>query len=665
MQKRTKRNEFTRREILKAMGSAAVAASLGGLDKKVWAKTRPPKVIVLGIDGMDPTLVRHFIKQGKMPNTKKLTEMGGFSPLTTSIPPQSPVAWANFITGMNPGGHGIFDFIHREPETLIPYLSTSRTTPPTKKISLGDWRIPLSSGEVKLLRGGKAFWSILEENGIPATVFKIPSNFPPEESEARTLSGMGTPDLLGTYGTFSYYTVDPPKDFSQMGGGKVFPVEVRDNKVVAHLVGPHNTFRRESPRATIDFTVWIDPLNPAAKIDLQGREIVLKEKEWSDWIVVTFDMIPCLGKVSGILRIYLKELRPSFRLYVSPININPADPALPISTPSGYCKKLVDDLGYFYTQGMPEDTKALSNLVLTDEEYLEQARFVLDERRRFYDYELTRFREGFFFFYFSSLDLNSHMFWRTLDGNHPLYTSQLAKEFGWFIPHLYQQMDAVIGQAMKIMDENTTLMVISDHGFLSFRRGFNLNTWLLNNEYAALDDPLSQEETEFFNNVDWGKTRAYGLGINSLYLNRAHREKHGIISPGSNASALANELAERLTKVKDPLTGEPVISNVYKPENVYTGEFTHRAPDLIIGYNRTYRSSWETILGKYPRDEFVDNHDKWSGDHCMDNVFLPGVLISNRKITATHPALYDLAPSILNLFGIKKSRTMIGTSVFG
>ena len=127
----------TRREVLKILGGAAVCSGLGGLGeiRKALASESSRKVIVLGIDGMDPHLLQKFVQQGKMPNAKKLMKMGGFSPLLTSVPPQSPVAWANFITGMNPGGHGIFDFIHRDPKTLLPYLSTSKTSSPEKTIN--------------------------------------------------------------------------------------------------------------------------------------------------------------------------------------------------------------------------------------------------------------------------------------------------------------------------------------------------------------------------------------------------------------------------------------------------------------------------------------------------------------------------------------------------
>ncbi len=314
---------------------------------------------------------------------------------------------------------------------------------------------------------------------------------------------------------------------------------------------------------------------------------------------------------------------------------------------------------------MPEDTKALSNRILTDGEYLDQAFFVLNERLKFYGYELNRFREGFFFFYFSSLDLNSHMFWRAMDPAHPLFSKEVHKEFGWFIPYLYEKMDEVIGKAMAVMDDRTTLMVMSDHGFVSFRRGFNLNTWLLNNGYANLYDPFSQEETQFFDNIDWSRTKAYGLGINSLYLNLEGREKNGVVKEGEEAERLVREIGERLCRLKDPLTGKRAISGVYRPREVYRGPHTQAAPDLIVGYNREYRSSWDTILGSYPLEEFVDNEDKWSGDHCMDPSFLRGVFLCSRPFRNTNPSLQDLGPSILKEFGVGTPKEMIGRSIFG
>jgi predicted AlkP superfamily phosphohydrolase/phosphomutase len=649
------RSAFTRREFLVGGGAALSVAGAGlAMRRNVIAARRRPNVIVLGIDGMDPRLVARFVQEGRMPNAKRLIGTGTFCPLGTSVPPQSPIAWSSFISGANPGVHGIYDFIHREPATLKPYLSTSRTLPPGKTIDFKGWTFPLSGGQAELLRKGPTFWLNLEEHGVDCTIVKIPANYPPTPCRSRTLSGLSTPDVLGTYGTFTYVTSDPLEVRDDVGGGRIVQAYLENGKTEIELEGPPNTYREDKRYTRVTLTIFCDRTNPAATISVQGHEILLKEGEWSDWVRVRFEVIPRLRKLSGICRLYLKSVHPHLRLYVSPINIDPVYPALPISTPDGYARELAQNAGLFYTQGMPEDTKALSEGVFTDEEYIEQATFVLRERLRLYDYELSRFTGDFFFFYFSSLDLDSHTFWRALDKGHPLYSPELGKRHGGFLPWLYSQMDGVIEKAMERLSDDDLLIVMSDHGFTSFRRGFNLNTWLLENGYAALIDPRSQGEAEYFANTDWRRTRAYGLGINSLYLNIKGREFSGIVSPGDEARGLADELAARLREATDPETGERAIINVYKRDEVYSGECAKDAPDLIIGYNRHHRASWDTILGEYPRKVFVDNLDPWSGDHCMDATLIPGTFMSNRKIALPDPNLTDLAPTILAHFGAPK-----------
>ncbi len=640
----------------------AKAATLG-LTSTVGLARRMPRVIVLGIDGMDPRLVEKYVKQGRMPNTKRLIGKGDMKPLGTSTPPQSPVAWSNFISGMNPGGHGIFDFIHRDPATRMPHLSTSRISPAEKTISIGSLVVPLSGGKAELLRRGPTFWKTLEEHDVDCTVVKMPANFPPTPVKSKTLSGLGAPDVLGTYGTFSYFTSDPAEVKEDVGGGRILRVYPKNGKVEANLIGPQNSFRKDAPDCTVPFTVYCDSTNAVAKITVQGKEIILKVGEWSDWVTIRFEMLRHLASMSAVCRFYLKSTRPHFRLYVSPINMDPADPALPICTPDNYSKKLAERIGPFYTQGMPEDTKALSAGVLSDEEYLQQAKLVLEERLRMYDCELGRFERGFFFFYFSSLDLNSHMLWRALDRGHPQYSAKLANTVGDFMPMLYGEMDKVIGKAMEHVGDDDLLMVMSDHGFASFRRGFNLNTWLLRNKYAAIIDPFSQEDAEFFMNTDWTETKAYGLGINSIYFNISGREPGGIVSPGDEARELADELKRRLKEVRDPETGERAILNVYAPSDAYSGPCTEDAPDLVVGYNQHYRASWDTILGEYPKAVFEDNTDPWSGDHCMDRTLIPGSFICNKPIRAESPNLYDLTPTILAEFNVPVPPEMIGKAV--
>jgi len=613
---------------------------------------------------MDPQLLTRFMQEGKMPNFATLAQRGSFKRLTSSIPPQSPVAWSNMITGMNAGGHGLFDFIHRDPKTLALYFSASRVEAPKHSIHLGSWVIPLGSGSAEQLRRGKAFWEILDDHGIPNSVFRIPANFPPVPAKGETLSGMGTPDLRGTYGTFSFYTDDPTAVAGAVEGGQVIPVQVENSQVIANLIGPDNTFRKGSPAATEPFSVAVDPLESVARIAVQDHEFVLREGEWSDWVKIEFQLIPFFGNVKGMCRFYLKQAHPRFQLYVSPINIDPADPALPISTPSSYSRFLSEEVGEFYTQGIAEDTKALSDGVLDDKEFLEQSRTVLAEHRRIFDLQFPKFQKGVFFFYFSSLDLNSHMLWRLIDPEHPAYDATLASQYGSVLQEFYQQMDQVLGEVLPKLNEHTTLLVLSDHGFAPYRRSFNLNTWLLNNGYITLKSDANPDDNEPLANVDWSKTRAYGLGLNGLYLNMHARERQGIVTPGAEADALLKEIREKLLAVRDPINNLPVITRVDFAADVYQGPYAHDGPDALVGYNRGYRAGWKTILGAFPPEVLEDNTNAWSGDHCMDYTLVPGVLLSNRDIAAATPALTDIAPTILAEFGIAKPKDMMGQSVF-
>jgi len=648
-----------RREFLGKLAGGIAGMALGGVHS--FAKAGGPyikkggkanKVIVLGLDGMDPKLLTRFAREGAMPNFKQLIKKGGFKPLGTSLPPQSPVAWSNFITGMNPGGHGIFDFIHRDPVNFIPYLSTTQIQGSSRELNIGNWVIPMGGGKVELLRKGPAFWKFLEERDIPATIFKIPANFPPVECKSKTISGMGTPDLLGTYGTFSYYTDFPPENADEFSGGNVYPIKLENDQCTAKLIGPANSLRKDRQEAAIAFTVFRDSGNHVAKIVLQGHEIILNQGEWSSWINVDFEMIPYLQNLFGICRFFLKEVHPHIKLYVTPINIDPANPSMTICTPEDYSGKLCEAVGPFYTQGFPEDTKALSNGVFDDEEYLVQANMVLSERIRLFEHEFNNFSDGLFFFYFSSIDQNSHMLLRTMDENHPLHNSGASPQVKGAIKNFYKTMDNVLKQTMRKVDNNTTLIVLSDHGFAPFYKEFHLSTWLVENGYTKLLDPTRQDEGEFFDNVDWSKTKAYAMGINSLYINQRGREFDGAVDPAAMPQ-LVDEIKSKLEAQVDPDNGQKVVAKAYKPQEAYSGKCVDQAPELIVGYHPGYRISDTATLGKFPKKIIESRKDKWSADHCMDPRAVPGVLLSNKRITKESPALEDLASTILQEFGIE------------
>ena len=474
---------------------------------------------------------------------------------------------------------------------------------------------------------------------------------------------MGTPDILGTYGIFNYYTTESKEINEDIGGGRIHQVYMIGNRVEARLPGPTNTFKKDRPESFIEFTAFIDHINPVAKIVIQDHEIILKEGEWSGWKRIHFNMIPTRS-VSGICMFYLKQVHPEFKLYISPVNIDPAKPALTLSTPESYAQELEEIFGPFFTKGLPADTSALDNDVLNDGEFLEQDDFVLEERHKMFDYELKRFDSGLLFYYVSSTDQRQHMFWRLIDKEHPSYDPVLASKYGNTIRDIYVEMDRLLARAMEKVDKDTVIIALSDHGFTPFRRGLNLNTWLKENGYLRLINNWKQGQDSFFLNTDWSKTKAYAYGINGLYINQKGREAEGIIKPGAEKEGLVREIARKLEALKDPQTGERVVLHAFVARDVYQGPYVEQAPDIVVGYNRGYRASWATPLGRVPKPLIEDNTEKWSGDHCMDPEVIPGILLTNKKIKTTSPALYDLTPTILNIFGINKIKEMIGQSLF-
>jgi len=625
-----------------------------------------PKVLVLGFDGMDPNLLEDFLAQGVMPNFEKFLADGGhLTPFGTSTPPQSPVAWSNFTTGMDSGGHGIFDFIHRDPETLLPYFSGSEAKGPMRFWKIGSWKLPRGGGEVRNLRKGKAFWELLADAGVDATIFKVPANFPPVECEARSLSGMGTPDITGNYGISTLITDDPPVD-RDLGGGRVVSVYLDDGSCIADVLGPTNTWREGDPVSVALVEITVDQGSRSAWIKVDDSEIVLAEGEWSGWVNLKFNMFPLFKNVRGICRFYLIETSPHLRLYVTPVQIDPVKPEMPISTPPEYSREIAEATGLFYTQGLPDDTSALENEFFGDEGYVQQSDFVLQERLDQLEVELDRFAsldEGFLFFYFNSPDQVCHMMWRNMDHDSPTYaTSDHRHEHR--IRDVYAELDAALGVAVEKAGPGAVIMVMSDHGFAPWNRAFHVNTWLYDNGYLVLEDGVQARDVDMLFGVDWRRTRAYAIGINGLYLNLAGRESQGIVQPGAEQEKLLAELKSKLELVTDPLDGRKAIKTADRSDQVYHGDMISIGPDIVVGYFRGWRGSNECALGKVPAVQFEDNMLKWSGDHCIAASEVPGILMTNRPVRRENPALLDMAPTILRLFGIEPPAEMVGGDLF-
>jgi predicted AlkP superfamily phosphohydrolase/phosphomutase len=618
---------------------------IGGL--MMYKRENKKKVFVLGIDGMDPVITEQLIKEGKMPNFSYLKTTGSYSTLKTVVPTETVVVWSSFATGLNPGDHGIFDFIMRSPQDYLPYLSLNEVSTVMGKM------------KIKSRRKGKSFWSIFSKNNVPSYIYFCPNTFPPERVFGRMLSGMGVPDILGTMGKFTFYTTKPLSDEDKDTIGRVIHVEPNDNIIESKLYGPRVANGDLCTESSVPLKIFISPKKNSASFELQRSHFSLKEGGWSSWQKVSFKISP-FKKVYGIARFYLKSVKPEFELYCSPINFDPQKPIFPISYPKSFSRQLAKKIGFYYTQGMPHDTWALTEDRLGEKAFLELTDEILRENENILNEELKRFKKGAFFFYFETLDMVQHMFWRYLDTKHVLYEKN--SQYKDTIFKYYEKLDNILGNILKELDEDTILIVLSDHGFSNFRRSVHLNRWLLENGYLFFKEG-AKESKEFFGEVDWSKTKAYALGFGGIYLNRIGREHYGIVS-GDEAKSLKQAISTGLAKLKDTKTGEMVVKNVYTNEEIFQGSYIKDAPDLFVGFNKGFRASWQTALGGAPSVLIEDNRRKWSGDHLIDSSLVPGVIFINKKVELKEPSILDIVPTILDLFSIKKPKEMSGKILF-
>ena len=232
-----------------------------------------------------------------------------------------------------------------------------------------------------------------------------------------------------------------------------------------------------------------------------------------------------------------------------------------------------------------------------------------------------------------------------IDPQHPEYDASLAAEYGSALPEFYQQIDQVLGEVLQRVDDHTTVLVLSDHGFAPYNRSFNLNTWLLNHGYITLKTRTQPRSEPGIRQRGLELAPApTDLGLNGLYLNLRGREREGIVEPGAQADALLKQIKDELLGVRDPQNNLAAITRVDRASDVYQGPYAQQGPDLIVGYNRGYRAGWQTILGNFPADVFEDNSNPWSGDHCMDYTLVPGVLLSNRPIAAAQSRAHRYRP---------------------
>ncbi|MEO8190858.1 MAG: alkaline phosphatase family protein [Acidobacteriota bacterium] len=681
-----------------------------------------PRTVVLGFDGVDAGIVEEMMAAGRLPNLAALKARGAYSPLTPTIPAQTPVSWATFSTGLDPGGHEIFDFLKRDPENRVPTFAVAdeisvpflfgRSNPVVlgaaaaavfilagalifllrrrRTIPLAFAAIALAAGagvffavrawvppyrpSVRNNRKGPTFWS--EGGARPATVIRIPVTFPPEKfAGGRQLSGLGVPDLSGRIGKPFYFTSDP---FFAPREGNDFSIDIlklesnRGSQTVRIAGPPGKPFGREGA-IELPVTLTVAPARDTLEIGVAGERVTLKPGEWSGWVSLPFRVNP-LVTVHGYGRFRLEKLDPEIGLYLSPVQFDPQrlPPGFEISTPAGLAGNFVRDFGRFKTMGWAIDTWSIQSGTLPEDAFLEDVAATVESDRKILD-SLLAGRERLLVHYFEFTDRVAHVFWRFRDPQHPAYDAALAKKYGDAVEKSYETVDAIVGDAAKSLRPQDVLIVLSDHGFATWRRSVNYNSWLVEAGYLVLTGGAHRKSLEalfsrgqFWEAVDWSKSRAYAMGLGDVYINLKGRERGGIVEPGPQYEGLRAELISRLTALTDPKNGERAVSRVFKREDIYRRFDPRVIPDLIVANTRGYRVSWQASLGVPTADVFEDNRDVWSGDHCsVDPDLVRGILFSSRRFkTSPVPRIADVTASIRSLLGSPAPPDAAGTSLW-
>ncbi len=621
-------------------------------DVSVSAQEARGRTIVLGFDGMDPRLTEQWMADGTLPNFARLRDRGHYQALATTNPAQSPVAWATFATGLDPGAHGIFDFLHRDSGTYRPKYSITSTEPPERMIRAFGWQLPLESGTTRTQRSGTAFWTTAERHGRHASVLRVPATYPADPI-TRMLSGMGVPDLLGTQGTFTIYTTRPASKAlsDEATGARIIPVAADGGRIETTFAGPMHPLRETPEPITLPLIIE-DMGSGRVRVELAGTSAELEQGGWSDWVTLRFRFLGLMS-VSGIARLHLVRGFPDLQLYVSPIQLDPRDPVGPLASPLAYASELSDRIGLYHTIGMPEETWSLNEEQISDAAYLDMVRTILAENEAMLFDTLGRNDSDLVVAVFVQTDRVSHMFWRGIDATHPMHHTA-DKKGREAIRWIYGEADRILGRTVEVMNPDDRLIVLSDHGFSSFRRGVNLNRWLVEEGFMTVK-PGQPTADSLLSNVDWTKTRAYAIGLNSLFLNRYGRESLGIVRD-QDVEALKEQIRERLLALRDPQDGAAAVATVADGDELYRHSRHAAVPDLVVGYAGGYRASWATALGGVPESAIEDNAKKWSGDHLIEPALVPGVLLTSFPLEKEIAGIGDVPGLVKSSLGLVTTR---------
>lgn len=671
---------------------------------------------------MDAGIVEHQMAKGKLPNLAALKAKGGFTPLLPPIPAQTPVSWSSFATGLDPGSTRIFDFLKRDPKVLTPTFAIAEETEvPFLFGRANPWiagfalllllgllpqifarrsfrwiflAVGLGAGAVAYgavrkdvptlrpaainNRQGETLWKSLGDAGKKVVVLRMPVTFPPDEfPEGRLLSGLGVPDLSGRIGRPSFYTSDP---FFAPKGGNDFSIELvrLDNNlgtISTHIAGPPGKyFDATKEWLNAPMTIRVDPDRGGLAIETSGSTLHLVPGQWSDWVRLNF-RANALVSVHGMAKFRLESVRPEIQLYLSPVNFDPRalPPGFHLTFPGGFAGDLVESGGLYKTMGWAIDTWSMQSGTIGEKAFLEDVAQTVARERKMLDTMLADRSVDCAIQYFEFPDRVSHIMWRFRDPRHPAYDPKLAKIYGDAVEKTYDTMDEIVGQAQRQLGPDDVLIVLSDHGFADWRRSVNYDTWLVQNGYLAVKGEVGRKNLDelfshgnFWDSVDWSKTRAYAMGLGEIYLNVAGREKYGIVQPGAEYEKLRDELIARLSTLTDPKEGARAVSRVVRREEAYHRFDPNLIPDLYVLNTAGYRVSWQSSLGVPTADVFEDNTDVWSGDHCsVDPQLVKGIFFASVPLHNTStPSIMDVDPSVLALFGVKPPPHLDGKAFF-
>jgi predicted AlkP superfamily phosphohydrolase/phosphomutase len=617
---------------------------------------RRQRVLIIGADGADPQIMARLIDEGKLPHLARLCAEGIWGPLRTTFPPVSPVAWMTCLTGVSPATHGIRDFLIKSEGSYLPTIGLFR-------VSGGSDGLPVYHSR----RAAPTLGEILAEAGRTAYILKVPGTFPPPAAQGGTLAGFGMPDLLGTFGVSALYTTDPSGKRAAAPEGEelVHPLEpIGSGQWRARVAGPAKT--------SVSFVVRRDGNRIVLSLEAEGQRpaAVLGPGDWSGWVRQTFS-VPGRGPVSGICRFKLLSSGPVLSLYRTAVQCAPDSPLYPLSQPPGFSARLADLVGLYATVGMPSDMDGVRRGVVDLETFLQDAYANWGQQ---IDMTLRLMAEtswDLLFTHLFTIDNAQHLFWKYQDPHHPGYDASLGAQYRLEIERAYRWLDAQVGRLLADIDRFTNVVVVSDHGGLPVYRLVYLNAWLAVQGYLEPREEVRGGEAA---RLDWDRTRAAMYGTGGVWLNVHGREPRGIVSPGAPYEALRHEIAEALLAWRDPETGEPVIAQVLRGEQVYGASARSSGPDLIPALRPGYGLGRGEGLGRVivGRPLIIPNQSPWSGGH--EGPYLPsdaqgiGILWGPRVPrggTLADAALRDIAPTVLSLLGVGAPGSVEGHDLLG